>query len=129
MNNDKAFKIANINVQLSIWKRRGWDSNPRWSYPHSGFRDRPVQPLQHLSKSGRPTNNVILFGIALSRGKSDEKSNEIELREVRRLILPTHHEVLASDVSLKRLGAVLAVAYEKDFHDFAQLLLLEKHLF
>jgi len=36
---------------------------------------------------------------------------------------------LASDVSLKRLGAVLAVAYEKDFHDFAQLLLLEKHLF
>ena len=34
-------------------KRRGWDSNPRWSYPHSGFRDRPVQPLQHLSESGR----------------------------------------------------------------------------
>jgi hypothetical protein len=30
-------------------KRRGWDLNPRWSYPHSGFRDRPVQPLQHLS--------------------------------------------------------------------------------
>ena len=48
------------------------------------------------------------------------------LGEVRRLILPAHHEVLASDVSLKRLGAVLAVAYEKDFHDFAQLLLLEK---
>src|SRR5262245_11246087 len=30
-------------------RRRGWDLNPRWSYPHSGFRDRPVQPLQHLS--------------------------------------------------------------------------------
>src|SRR5215212_2841410 len=34
-------------------KRRGWDLNPRWSYPHSGFRDRPVQPLQHLSSSAK----------------------------------------------------------------------------
>jgi hypothetical protein len=34
--------------------------------------------------------------------------------------------VRASDVDLKRLGAVLAVAYEREFHDFAELLLLEK---
>src|SRR6516225_1306126 len=44
-----------FNVQLSLFNetqwRRGWDSNPRWSYPHSGFRDRPVQPLQHLPRS------------------------------------------------------------------------------
>jgi hypothetical protein len=43
----------------------------------------------------------------------------------RRLSLPNHHEVRASDVDLKRLGAVLAVAYEKDLRDFASLLLLE----
>ena len=30
-------------------KRRGRDSNPRYSYPHNGFRDRPVRPLRHLS--------------------------------------------------------------------------------
>ena len=30
------------------------------------------------------------------------------------------------DVDLKRLGAVLAVAYERNLHDFAELLLLEK---
>src|SRR3989442_4614896 len=29
--------------------RRGWDSNPRSSYPDSGFRDRPIRPLSHLS--------------------------------------------------------------------------------
>src|SRR4030042_5768106 len=29
--------------------RRGRDSNPGWSYPHNGFRDRPVQPLWHPS--------------------------------------------------------------------------------
>src|SRR5437867_3761706 len=39
-------------------KRRGWDSNPRWSYPHSGFRDRPVQPLQHLSETKAETQIV-----------------------------------------------------------------------
>jgi hypothetical protein len=47
------------------------------------------------------------------------------LRDVPRLIMPVHHEVRAADVDLKRLGAVLAVAYERDLRDFASLLLLE----
>src|SRR6267378_6877810 len=29
--------------------RRGWDSNPRYACAYSGFRDRHVQPLRHLS--------------------------------------------------------------------------------
>src|SRR5205085_7700607 len=41
------------------------------------------------------------------------------------LKLPAHHEVRAKDVDLKRLGAVLAIAYERDLRDFAELLLLE----
>ncbi|HWR16579.1 MAG TPA: DUF763 domain-containing protein [Terriglobales bacterium] len=48
------------------------------------------------------------------------------LDEVRRLRMPRHHDVREADVDLKRLGAVLAVAYEKDLRDFASLLLLEK---
>jgi hypothetical protein len=48
------------------------------------------------------------------------------LRDVRHLVMPSHHEVRETNVDLKRLGAVLAVAYEKDLHDFAELLLLEK---
>jgi hypothetical protein len=40
--------------------------------------------------------------------------------------MPAHHEVHAKNVDLKRLGAVLAVAYEKDLSDFTELLLLEK---
>jgi hypothetical protein len=39
--------------------------------------------------------------------------------------MPAHHEVRATDVDLKRLGAVLAVAHEKELRDFASLLLLE----
>ena len=41
------------------------------------------------------------------------------------LLMPLHHEVRAENVDLKRLGSVLAVAYERDLHDFAELLLLE----
>jgi hypothetical protein len=39
--------------------------------------------------------------------------------------MPARHDVRAPDVDLKRLGAVLAVAYERDLRDFAELLLTE----
>lgn len=44
----------------------------------------------------------------------------------RYLRMPAHHDVRPADVDLKRLGAVLAVAYERNLHDFAELLLVEK---
>ncbi len=44
----------------------------------------------------------------------------------RHLRMPTRHDVCATDVDLKRLGAVLAIAYERELHDFAELLLVEK---
>jgi uncharacterized protein len=51
---------------------------------------------------------------------------ETNLRELRKLDMPAHHPVRAENVDLKRLGAVLAMAYEREFRDFASLLLLEK---
>jgi len=47
------------------------------------------------------------------------------LHDVRHLVMPRHHDVRAEDVDLKRLGAVLAVAYERDLITFADLLLLQ----
>jgi hypothetical protein len=44
----------------------------------------------------------------------------------RTLTLARKHEVTERDVDLKRLGAVLAVAYDRQFHDFAELLLTEQ---
>jgi hypothetical protein len=44
----------------------------------------------------------------------------------RTLTLARKHEVTARDVDLKRLGAVLAVAYDRQLHDFAELLLTEQ---
>src|ERR1051325_3323063 len=51
---------------------------------------------------------------------------EKTLLAARHLKMPTHHEVRAEDVNLKRLGAVLALAYDRELHNFAELLLLEK---
>jgi hypothetical protein len=50
---------------------------------------------------------------------------ETALSEARKLITPSHHGVQEKEVDLKRLGAVLAVAHEKDLRDFASLLLVE----
>src|SRR5436305_5796173 len=50
---------------------------------------------------------------------------EKTLAEVRHMVMPRHHDVRAEDIDLKRLGGVLAVAHEREFRDFALLLLLE----
>jgi hypothetical protein len=47
------------------------------------------------------------------------------LAEARKLVLPRHHDVRRDDVDLRRLGAVLAVAHQRELHDFAELLLVE----
>ena len=46
--------------------------------------------------------------------------------EVRRLEMPAHHDVRRTDVNERRLGAVLALAHEREVSDFASLLLLEQ---
>jgi hypothetical protein len=46
--------------------------------------------------------------------------------DVRRLEMPAHHDVRARDVHERRLGAVLALAHERDLRDFASFLLLEQ---
>ena len=47
------------------------------------------------------------------------------LAEIKKLVMPAHHDVRAKDVDLKRLGSVLWLAHEKQPKDFAELLLLE----
>lgn len=47
------------------------------------------------------------------------------LPEIQKLFMPSHHDVRAKDVNLKRLGTVLALAHEKELRDFESLLMLE----
>jgi hypothetical protein len=47
------------------------------------------------------------------------------LPEIRSIVMPSHHDVRAKDVDLKRLGSVLALAHERELLDFESLLMLE----
>lgn len=47
------------------------------------------------------------------------------IQEARKILLPRRHDVCARDVDLKRLGSVLAVAYEQELRNFDDLLLLK----
>jgi hypothetical protein len=70
-----------------------------------------------VERRARPAQNALL--------EIAQEHPERILQEARKLSLPRHHDVRARDVDLKRLGAVLAVAYERGLRDFASLLLLE----
>jgi hypothetical protein len=54
-----------------------------------------------------------------------KESPSIILPEIRKIVMPSHHDVRAENVDLKRLGSVLALAHEKQVTDFESLLLLE----
>jgi hypothetical protein len=45
--------------------------------------------------------------------------------EIRKIVMPSHHDVRAEDVDLKRLGSILALAHDRQVKDFESLLLLE----
>lgn len=51
------------------------------------------------------------------------QKTQILIKNDRNLVMPSHHEIRAEDVDLKRLGAVLATAYESQNTDFESLLL------
>ncbi|MBR4247251.1 MAG: DUF763 domain-containing protein [Treponema sp.] len=55
--------------------------------------------------------------------ESPYKDTQLIIENSRNCIMPAHHEVRAEDVDLKRLGAVLATAYESQPKDFESLLL------
>ena len=51
------------------------------------------------------------------------QKTQILIKNDRNLVMPSHHEIRTEDVDLKRLGAVLATAYESENTDFESLLL------
>lgn len=54
-----------------------------------------------------------------------EKPNVISREAQRYVLMPSHHDVRAEDIDLKRLGSTLALAHETDIGNFEELLLLK----
>jgi uncharacterized protein len=130
-----------LNDQRGMARRYHWHSAAVKDFvaqPHTAIVGEYQGTILNLVDArARPAQQAIL-GVARERpekivrearsliGRSlqnDVSSASITSRYLR---LPAHHEVRATDVDLKRLGAVLAIAYERDLHDFAELLLTEK---
>jgi uncharacterized protein len=108
-----------LNDQNGLARRYHWHS--------ASVRDFVAEP--HTGIMGENQGTIMnLVDVRADRAQTAllEITNERPEKTLRHLRMPAHHEVHAKNVDLKRLGAVLAVAYEKDLHDFAELLLLEK---
>jgi hypothetical protein len=110
-----------MNETSGLARRYHWHSaavRDFTSEPHTAIVGDPAGLIMNLVDShARPARDAML---AIVREHPDKI-----LSEARRLCMPRHHDVRAEDVDLKRLGAILAVAYEREFRDFASLLLLE----
>jgi len=80
--------------------------------------DRVIKEIQNVIK--HDDNKIIVPETGLSNIPSN---GGIEIVPQRSIVMPAHHDVRAEDVNLKRLGAVLATAYEAEPKDFESLLL------
>jgi hypothetical protein len=111
-----------LNDQNGMARRYHWHSASVRDFvaePHTGIVGENQGTIMNLVDARADRAQTALLEIA---NEHPEKTLDI----ARHLRMPAHHEVHARNLDLKRLGAVLAVAYEKDLHDFAELLLLEK---
>jgi hypothetical protein len=87
--------------------------------PHTAIVGQPAGLITNLvDRRAAPAQAALL---TISRDDPEKT-----LAEVRRLEMPVRHDVRAADVNTKRLGAVLALAHERDLRDFASFLLLEQ---
>lgn len=102
-------------------RRYHWNSDSIESFveePHTAICG-PYQGeiLNLVDKNASPTQSAILSVV-------NEHPEKI-LREVKHMKLPTHYDVKAQDVDLKRLGSVLWLAHENETQQFEDLLLLK----
>jgi hypothetical protein len=86
--------------------------------PHTAIVGEPAGVIQNLVDADAGPAQAAL--VALTRERPDRT-----LAEIRRYVAPAHHDVRVEDIDLRRLGAALAVAHERDLRDFASLLLVE----
>ena len=110
-----------MNTNEKMARRYHWHSPSIKSFieePHTFiYGQNQGQILNLTDKAAAPTRSGILDLMT-------ENPDKI-MREIRKLIMPDHHDVRAEDVNLKRLGSVLALAHDKPVQNMESLLLLE----
>jgi len=121
-NGEWAVVQQGLNERSGMARRYHWHSAAGRDFvaqPHTGIVGENQGTIMNLVDAAAKPAQAAMLEIA-------RENPDRTLGAVRHLQMAAHHEVRAVNVDLKRLGAVLAVAYERELHDFAELLLLEK---
>jgi len=110
-----------LNDQAGMARRYHWHSRSVRDFtsePHTGIVGASQGVIMNLVAAQATAAQSAMLEIV-------RENPDTTIAEARRLDMPAHHDVRREDIDLKRLGAVLAIAYTRDLHDFAELLLLE----
>jgi len=108
--------------------RQGSSTARRYHWHSAGLQSFVENP--HTSIYGEGLGSIInladkqALGARTSIMEMTAESPERMIREVKKLVMPSHHDVRSKDVDMKRLGAMLWVAHDQGPKKFEDLLLL-----
>ncbi|RFM33367.1 DUF763 domain-containing protein [Chitinophaga silvisoli] len=118
---DWAVVQQGMNDDTGMARRYHWHSATVRNFtetPHSFIYGKNQGLILNLTdKEAMPTKDGLLELVKVAPSEL--------LPEIRKITMPSHHDVRSENVDLKRLGAVLAVAHERQVLDFETLLLME----
>jgi uncharacterized protein len=123
LTNDGEWAIVQqgLNDASGMARRYHWHSTQFQSYvnaPHAGITGENQGLILNLAHGHADDTRKAIVRIA-------EEAPDKMMTEVRKIIMPRHHDVRSEDVNLKRLGAILTLAHEKQLTEFEDLFLLE----
>jgi hypothetical protein len=110
-----------MSAQSKTARRYHWHSEQLTSFvdePHTFIYGQNTGSILNLADKQAESSRQGIMQIA---GEDPARM----LKEISKLTMPSHHDVRAKDVDLKRLGAVLWLAYEKQPKDFEGMLQLQ----
>ena len=116
-----------MNERSRLARRYHWHSAAVRDFtdePHTAIVGERAGVIRNLvDHRAKPAQDALL---TIARTDPATTLREAQGIVTRSLNAPVHHDVRAENVDLKRLGGVLALAYERELRDFASLLLVEK---
>jgi hypothetical protein len=105
----------------STARRYHWYSEPLTSFvddPHTSIYGQNTGYILNMADKQADSSRKGIMQIAAEKP-------EYMLKEINKLVLPSHHDVRVEDIDMKRLGTILWLAQEKQPKDFEDLLLLQ----
>ena len=110
-----------MNDRNGMARRYHWHSESIQSFveePHTFIYGKNQGEILNLTASAASSTKTGMLEIVKEKPVA-------MLQEIQKIVMPSHHDVRAKDVDLKRLGTILALAHDRKLMDFESLLLLE----